>query len=205
MTKVKICGLKNKEDILFAVNCGVDYIGLAFVPGHRHFINPPQVARIMSEIKDKVAVVGIFVDEKIEKIKQIHDLCRLDFIQLHGEELPPFCNQVKTFSKIIKAFKFGQEASVEQAKQQMNRYRVNYYIIDRQIQGEGEALDYLFAQKLACQFPTFLSGGLTANNVKEAILAVKPYGVDVSSGIETERITDRRKIKAFIQEAKYGN
>lgn len=201
-TKVKICGLTNSKDIVFASLSGADFIGLVFVKNHRHYLTPQEAIKIIPLIQKRRKVVGIFVNENLEAIKQIADSCKLDYVQLHGQESPDFCNRVNEFTGVMKTFCFNEKITANQVVETMKQYNVDYYIIDREKQGSGKMVDLSLVTTLANSFPIFLAGGLTPNNVKNAVLSVRSYGVDVSSGIETNGVPDREKIKLFIKNVK---
>jgi phosphoribosylanthranilate isomerase len=202
MVKVKICGLTDIEDILFAVENGVDYLGLVFVKNHRHHLRPQQAGEISRLIKGKVKLVGIFVNESLKIIKKLTKDYRLDYVQLHGQETPDFCKRVRRFVPVMKAFGFNNGVTIDDARKMMQPFKVDYYIVDRQKQGEGKIVDFRLSVLIAKEFPIFLAGGLTAANVADAVKLVSPFGVDVSSGIETNGKTDREKIIQFIKKAK---
>jgi len=196
MVRVKICGIKRLEDALAAVDAGADAIGLNFWrPGRRYV--PPEIARVIAHtIPPFVARVGVFADEDAETIRRIADLCALDALQLHGAESPEFCRQFDR--PVIKSIKVRGPESVEG----LARYRVAALLLDTHMPGAmggtGRAFDWSLAVRAKEAGPVILSGGLTPENVGEAIQAVAPYAVDVASGVETGGQKDPAKIRAFI-------
>lgn len=204
MIKVKICGLTDIDNILFTVENGTDYIGLVFVKKHRNYLKPQQAERISELIKGRVKLVGIFVNESLSMIKKLTRDCSLDYVQLHGQETPDFCKKVRVFTPVMKAFGFDDRATIDDARRIMQLFKVDCYILDRQKQGEGKTVDFSLATSIAKEFSIFLAGGLTAENVAYAAKVVSPFGIDVSSGIETNGRTDREKIIQFIKKVKKG-
>jgi len=196
MVRVKICGIKRPEDAQAAVDAGADAIGLNFWrPGRRYI--PPETARVIAAaLPPFVARVGVFADEEADTIRRIVDLCRLDALQLHGAESPEFCEQFDR--PVLKGIKVRGPESV----QGLGRYRVAAFVLDTHLPGEmggtGQAFDWALAVRAKAAGPVILSGGLTPENVGEAIRAVVPYAVDVASGVETGGEKDPAKIRAFI-------
>lgn len=196
MVRVKICGIKRLEDALTAVDAGADAIGLNFWrPGRRYVA--PEIARVIARaLPPFVARVGIFADEDPETIQEIAGLCGLDALQLHGSESPEFCRQFDR--PVIKGVKMRGPHSVEG----LARYRVAAFLLDAHVPGEmggtGQRFDWALALQAKEAGPVILSGGLTPENVAEAIQAARPYAVDVASGVETGGQKDPAKIRAFI-------
>lgn len=195
MVRVKICGITNIEDALKAVELGADALGFIFAPSPRE-INPAKAKEIIEKLPPLVTAVGVFVDEKIDTVKYIAEQCGLNAVQLHGNETPEYCEQLNL--KIIKTIK--NETKL------MNRYDVSAFLIDtydpKLAGGTGRISDWDFAVKIKKYGkPVILSGGLTHENVQEAIKKVKPYGVDVNSGIESQPgKKDYKKMSRFMQE-----
>jgi len=201
MVKIKICGITNEKDALWAVNLGADYIGLNFYKNSPRKISPRLAAQIIGKIPTFAEPVGVFVNEEIKTVKRILGKCRLGLVQLHGEETPDYCRTLKSQSpgiKIIKAFKMKDKENLEE----MWKYDVDYFLLDSYVSGieggTGEVFDWDLAIR-AKQFgkPLFLAGGLTPENVVSAIEKVNPYGIDVASGVEK---TPRRKDYGLMRE-----
>ncbi|MBI2430921.1 MAG: phosphoribosylanthranilate isomerase [Candidatus Levybacteria bacterium] len=191
--KVKICGIRTIEAAIAAVEAGADFLGFNFVPTSRRRIEVDIARQIAKEVKEKIYIVGVFQNQDIEKIEDIVEYVGLGFVQLHGDESPAYVEQVKT--KVIKVFN-------SKTINTMSRYSDCMYLLDRDKQGEGEMIDLEKARVTAKKFSLFLAGGLTPENVKDAIEKVRPYAVDVASGVETNGEQDLEKIKLFIERAK---
>ncbi|HLN11851.1 MAG TPA: phosphoribosylanthranilate isomerase [bacterium] len=196
MVRVKICGIRRPEDAHAAVAAGASAIGLNFWrPGRRYV--PPEVARAIARaLPPFVSKVGVFADEDADVIQKIADLCGLDLLQLHGAESPEFC--LGFDRPVIKGIKMRDEGSLRQ----LERYRVAAFLLDTHVPGEmggtGRVFDWTLAARAASAGPVILSGGLTVENVTDAIRAARPYAVDVASGVETDGAKDPAKIRAFV-------
>ena len=206
MTKVKICGITNIEDALASCEYGADALGFIFYKKSPRFIEPERVKKIIRELPPFVTTVGVFVDDDADRISEIADAAKLDIIQLHGSEPPEFCNVFKR--KIIKAFKIqGQGARGKGQENEIRRYTVSAYLLDTYKEGveggTGEIFDWEIAKEAKRFGRIILAGGLTPQNVAEAVETVMPYGVDVSSGVEQKPgKKDLQKVKNFIERAK---
>ncbi|NQT90254.1 MAG: phosphoribosylanthranilate isomerase [Candidatus Omnitrophica bacterium] len=207
MTKVKICGITNLEDALFAQEAGADILGFIFAESARS-VEPEVAADIIRRLSDGIKVSALFVNqEKAFVDKVIEQLGRVDLLQFHGDETPDYC---RGFSgkEIIKVFRVKNEATLKRIS---NYKGVNFILLDTfkesQYGGTGEAFDWNIALKAReYGIPIFLSGGLRPDNVNEAVSKVTPYGVDVSSGVEASPgKKDPGLVKDFISEAKRGS
>lgn len=198
--KAKICGIRDIESTSACVAAGVDFIGLNFVPGYKRYISPRAAKKIADAVRSKLAVVGIFMNEELDKINTIVDTVELDYVQLHGDETPAYCRQVN--ARVIKAYGMETDFNFAETVEYMQQYPVEIHLIDRKERGKGKMLDLHKARKLSEQFKLMFAGGLTPDNVGEVVRKVSPYAVDVSSGVETEGRKDLVKIKEFVQEAK---
>lgn len=203
MVKVKICGITNLEDALAAVEAGADALGFVFFEKSPRAITPEQAAAIIRRLPPFVQVVGLFVNEQVAVINKIADQCGLDIVQLHGEETPEFCTGVKR--RIIKAFRVRDQSSLDQ----IGEYDVAACLLDTWCPtahgGTGKTFNWEIAAAAAASRCIILAGGLTPENVAEAVKAVRPYGVDVSSGVESAPgCKDRRKMFEFCTNAKRG-
>lgn len=207
MTQVKICGIKEKSHALAATGAGVNFIGLVFAPSQRQ-VSSAQAQEIVSIIKEhsKVTeVVGVFVNMPSPAINRIVHACNLDWVQLSGDESWAYCQQINL--PLIKAVRIrpgqypeeicsylatGDEALSDQR---------HLYLLDSQVEGRyggtGITSDWDLAREVAKRFPVIIAGGLTPKNVAQAIEIVRPWGVDVSSGVEMDGIKSIAKIKAF--------
>lgn len=194
---VKICGLKTKEAARIASEAGADFLGFIFAESSRK-VSAETVAAIGKEIPSHVKKVGVFLHQSEEEIKQIAEAANLDYIQLHGEEDAEFAKRMPL--PVIKAFSI--KTKDDYAK--LRSYPAEYYLVDLPKKGANQkTLDWDELKRENVPFDKLLlAGGLTPNNVKEAIEIVGPLGVDVASGVETEGVKDERKIHAFIRAAK---
>ena len=203
MVKIKICGITNIEDALAAVEAGADALGFVFFEKSPRNISPEQAAAIIRRLPPFVQVVGLFVNEQVAVINKIADRCGLDIVQLHGEETPEFCAGVKR--RIIKAFRVRDASSLDQ----VSDYDVAACLLDAWSPsthgGTGETFNWEIAAAAATSRCIILAGGLTPENVAAAMAAVRPYAVDVSSGVESAPgCKDRRKMFEFCTNAKRG-
>jgi len=197
MVKVKICGLTNLEDTFAAIDCGADAIGFIFAPSPRQVA--PEVAReIVAKLPPFVTKVGVFVNSKRSEVRRIMLLCGLDIAQLHGDEGTTFCASL--FPKVIKTFTPKSLPTLPE----LNRYKVALYMLDRE-KGEDTQPEKLWpiAKEIGAYGRVILAGGLTPENVAQAIKIAQPYAVDVASGVEEEPgKKDYARMQAFIKTAK---
>ncbi|MGP4039449.1 phosphoribosylanthranilate isomerase [Gracilibacillus sp. D59] len=203
MVQVKICGLQNKEAIETAVEAGADFIGFVFAKSKRR-VTKEQAANMAQFVPSHVKKVGVFVNEDIKIIKEIAHDVGLDYVQLHGDESPSFCQEIGI--PVIKAFEVRQASDLDK----IGPYDCAYYLLDspagKYRGGSGETFDWQVAKEYNfLNKKILLAGGLKADNIEEAITEVAPAGVDVSSGVETDGEKDLDKIKAFIDAAKKGD
>jgi len=208
MTRVKICGIRDKNNALAAVEAGADFIGLVFAPSKRRVI-PAKAREIASAAKkssDTTKVVGVFVNAPASDVNKIANFCALDWVQLSGDESWEYCREV--FKPVIKAIRVGQQSSEElyadlSAGGKLLPPQRFIALLDSRIEGKyggtGESFDWNLAQQVAKRFPVIVAGGLNPRNVAQVIEAVAPWGVDVSSGVETGGVKDTAKIRAFIE------
>jgi len=208
MTKVKICGVTNLEDALIVTNVGADFIGFNFWPQSPRKISERNCKEIVLKLPPFITPVGVFVDEDIEQLKKIAKKCSLKAVQLHGSETPDYCQKVssETSLPVIKAFRIENEGSIEAIRPFLEA--VNYLLLDAFVPGEpggtGEVFNWDIALK-AKDFnkPFFLAGGLTPENIGEAISKVAPFAVDVASGVERlPRRKDYDKVNKFVRTAR---
>jgi len=200
MTRVKMCGITNLRDALSAVELGADALGFVFAESPRE-ISIKKAERIIERLPPLITTVGVFVNEMPKVVIETAIKCSLDVLQFHGEELPGYFFNF-FLGKIIKAFRIKDKSSLRRLPQ----YKmVDAYLLDAYLPGKRGGSGKTFNWDLALEAkkykqPIILSGGLTPQNVREAILKVKPYAVDVSSGVEKEPgKKDYRKMKKFIK------
>lgn len=201
MARVKICGITNSEDALVAADAGADALGFVFYPPSPRYITPDQAAGIIARLPPFIQSVGLFVDHSPDMINQTVELCGLDLVQLHGDESPGFCKLVK--SRIIKAIRVRNETSLEN----MFSYEVSAFLLDAWSPlahgGTGLTFDWELAVAASGKGRIILAGGLTPENVADAVKRVHPYAVDVSSGVEASAgKKDPDRIREFIKRAK---
>ncbi len=182
--RIKICGITNKEDALLAVKLGADALGFIFAPSPRRVT--PEIARsIICAILPFVKTIGVFVNENPVRIKEIIHFCGLDLIQLHGDEPPDLCSEFMPNS--IKAFQLKDESNLQSIKPYDGKVRALVFdtYSEEERGGTGKTFDWDLAVKgKESGIPIILSGGLTPSNIEEAVMTVKPYAVDVNSGVE---------------------
>jgi len=200
---VKICGITNLPDALCAIDAGTNALGFVFYPRSPRFCDVEKARHIIRELPRSVVKVGVFVDEPIDLLLQYLSNLPLDYVQLHGSESPEFCSKLSV--GVIKGLRVRNLDEIRN----MPDYPVAYYLLDsyssKEYGGTGTAFDWSIAldAKKILSSPILLSGGLTPENVAEAVKITIPYGVDVSSGVETSPgIKDHKKIKAFINNAR---
>ncbi len=204
MIKIKICGITNLEDALAAAEFGADALGFIFYKKSPRYIDPEKAVEIISQLPPIIVPVGIFVNEREEKIREIQELTCIQTIQLHGDETPEFCQRFGV--RVIKAFQVKDKESIKH----MAHYHVGAFLLDSYRDGQRGGTGTTFDWHLAVVAKTFgkiiLAGGLTPENAAEAVKLVQPYGVDVSGGVEREKgFKDHAKIKKFISEVRRGS
>lgn len=199
-TRVKICGLTRPEDALAAVRLGADAIGLVFYPPSPRNVDIERAQAIVEALPPFMTVVGLFVEEQEARVGEVLGQVRVDLIQFHGDESPEFCNR---FGKpFIKAIRMRPGTDLIKAAQ---AYRKASGLLldadDPQAKGgTGMSFDWTMIPP-ECPLPVILAGGLRPENVGEALRRVKPYAVDVSSGVEAAKgVKDAHKMAAFLKE-----
>ncbi len=198
--KVKICGITRREDALVACEAGADAIGFVFFRESPRYIRPEEARRIVASLPPFIAVTGVFVNEEVERVEEIPETVPLDTLQFHGEESPEYCSLFKR--RVIKSFRVR-----EGFLQDLPRYPVSAFLLDtyhRELRGgTGQTFDWDEAVEAKGYGRIILAGGLNPENVEEAVKRVRPFGVDVSSGVEIfPGRKDRDKITAFVKRAK---
>jgi len=184
-TRIKVCGMTRAEDVCHAAAAGVDAVGFIFVPESPRMVEPEEVREMVRRLPPFVAAVGVFVDEEPERVNHIVRFCGLNVVQLHGGEGPDACRQVE--APVIKAFRVGDDL----AAADLARFRgvVAGFLLDTYVEnlagGTGKVFDWSRVERLAPPGPVILAGGLGPENVAQAVRSVRPYAVDVNSGVET--------------------
>jgi phosphoribosylanthranilate isomerase len=204
MVKVKICGNTRLEDALLAAELGADALGFIFYRGSPRAVTEKTVKAIVAQLPPFVQTVGVFVDEKAERVNRIAESCGLDFVQLHGEESPAYCKTIRR--RVLKAFRVRDAESLRP----IGKYRVAGFLLDAFVPdkpgGTGTVCDWDLVRRASRWGPVILAGGLHPRNVAEAIRRAKPYGVDVCSGVErSPGIKDPKRLTAFLRAVKMLN
>jgi phosphoribosylanthranilate isomerase len=201
-TEVKICGITRLEDALAAVASGADAIGFIFHRPSPRYVTPESVTGIINCIPSEVTTVGVFVNADAAEVIDIMTRCRLDMIQFHGTESPEYCRQFPP-SRVVKAVSPGSDY----IPADLDRYDVRAFLVDtyapEQHGGTGRRANWQAAATLARSHPLILAGGLTAENLAEAIASVSPDAVDINSGVElAPGRKDGRKIEHCMREVR---
>ena len=204
MIAVKICGITSLKDAEMAVNYSVSAIGMIFCPDSTRYVDPAELEQWIERIPDSVKKVGVFVNEQIDTINNITRQLKLEFIQLHGDESPEFCNGI--IRPVIKVFRVGDDFDAIV----LNEYDVHGFLFDTYKKGNpggtGTRFNWDLIANLKTETPIILSGGLTPENVLNGIEAVNPAAVDVNSGVESVLgVKDEEKIKELFSVLEHSN
>ncbi len=204
MVKVKICGLTTVRDALAAAEAGADFLGFIFYPPSPRHVAPQQAQRMVEAVRarhDAMRFVGVFVDEQLDEVQKIMGRCDLDYAQLHGSEPPAYVAAL--MPRAIKAFRVRDRASLPgMGLYQPAAFLLDAYCPDRP-GGTGQVFDWELAVAAKAYGRLILAGGLTPQNVVEAVRHVRPYAVDASSGVEARPgEKDADKMRRFISAAK---
>lgn len=193
MTKIKICGLRREQDIRYANELMPDYIGFVFLKGKRRYVTFEEAARLRSFLDPAIPAVGVFVNEPAENVIRLLQAGTIQIAQLHGQEDEAYIEELRRAGDhcIIRAFAVRSSEDIHRAF----AFPADYPLLDNG-KGTGETFDWSLFQEQ--EKPFFLAGGLSPENVKEAIECFHPYAVDVSSGVETDGFKDYEKMKAFM-------
>ena len=205
MARAKLCGITNLDDAHLCADAGAWALGMIFYEGSKRRCDVATAEQITNELRRKVEVVGVFVNAELDEVAAVVDACSLSIVQLHGDEGPAYCAEVarRTGAKIVKAVRARDKASVRALY--AYRDRVDFHMIDAYVEGEhggtGETFAWdLVAERKSSQLPLILSGGLTPDNVGDAIEQVRPWAVDSASGTEAEPgRKDPAKVTAFMR------
>ena len=205
MTKIKICGLKNKTDAIFAASLGVDYLGMVFVENVKRkvtFDQAKDIVNSLSEIKNKPKLVGLFADQTLDYVKNTFNKFSLDYVQLCGDENfhylsdlnLPFIKQIKISEniKLINVFNWIEKIQSIGGLISIDSYMEGHY------GGSGKLINLSNAKKIIQKYNVLLAGGLNTENIQKITEDLTPWGVDVSSGVEFNGIKDKDMIESFI-------
>lgn len=194
MIKIKLCGLSKEGDILAANELLPDYIGFVFWPKSRRYVDPEDAFRLKMILDKRIKAVGVFVDEDISAVEGLLKKGVIDAAQLHGSEGDEYIEKLRIRSEkpVIKAFRMKSDSDITA----INGCSADHILLDSGA-GGGNMLDRKLLKGI--ERPFFLAGGLSPDNVGEAIEELAPYGVDVSSGIETDGKKDKEKMRRFVE------
>ncbi len=200
MAKIKLCGLSRKEDITAANTFKPEFIGFVLWKKSKRYVDKDTAIELKKQLNPDIQVVGVFVDEDIDLVVEYLNEGIIDIAQLHGKENEKYIHHLReqTQKPIIKAFLVKSSEDVEE----VNVSSADYVLLDAGM-GEGEKFDWELLKKV--NRPFFLAGGLSPDNVKDAIKDIQPFAVDVSSGIESEGHKDASKMGNFVANVRFIN
>lgn len=201
MIKIKICGITNLDDALAAADYGADALGFIFYKKSPRSVEPEKAAEIVRRLSPFITPVAVFVNEREEKIRDIQFTTGIKVLQFHGDERPEYCDRFAT--RVIKAFQVRDKESLKH----MAQYHVAALLLDSYREdlrgGTGTTFDWHLAVVAKTFGRVVLAGGLTPENVAEAVKLVQPYGIDVAGGVEREKgVKDHASLKKFITEVR---
>ncbi|MDE2803375.1 MAG: phosphoribosylanthranilate isomerase [Chloroflexota bacterium] len=211
MTHVKICGFRSAEPLLAAVDAGVDAVGLVFVPSARRCMTADEARAVLDEARASGTAlppfVGLFADQPVDDVRQTIEAVGLDAVQLCGSEGVEYASQLGV--PVYKVISVDAETPISaqmpriMVLQQRHALAGHRIVLDTQVPGEyggtGQQFDWDLAADFAGAFEMSLAGGLSPDNVQEAVERVRPWGVDVSSGVETDGEKDVARVRAFVE------
>ncbi|MFZ5453949.1 MAG: phosphoribosylanthranilate isomerase [Thermodesulfobacteriota bacterium] len=205
MVRIKICGITNLEDALLAAELGADALGFIFYPPSPRSVTPDAAQAIIAQLPPLVTTVGVFVDEAAARVKELAGAVGLDWVQLHGLETPEYCRALDR--RVIKVFRIQDAASLERLKDYQGAAQA--FLLDTykkgQVGGTGETFNWDLAIEAKQNGPIILAGGLTPENVAQAIAFVQPWAVDVASGVEASPgKKDPENLRAFFAKVRSG-
>jgi phosphoribosylanthranilate isomerase len=198
--KVKICGITRLEDAAIAIDAGADAIGLNFVPSSKRRISVETARAIVAQVKGKIEVVAVVADLSVEQLKALREATGISWLQLHGDEP---AETLRVLTDAFKAIRIGSAEDVRRAR----LFPGPSILVDAKIGdergGTGSTFDWTLVKGLASERRLMLAGGLTPENVGDAVLTVGPWGVDVASGVESSPgVKDRDRVVAFVRAAR---
>ncbi len=207
-TRIKMCGITRKKDAAAGIEAGVDALGFIFHEKSPRNIKPDFVRQLVSSLPPFVDSVGVFVDRQLEEVEELVEYCRLSHAQLHGSESPKYCERLERFAspvRIIKAFRIGEESQASDCSPYDDV--ACGYLLDTYVKGNaggtGETFNWEIIKQLHLKRPLILAGGLSPENILNAMTAASPFAVDVNSGVESAPgIKDHAKITEFVKKVK---
>lgn len=189
--RIKMCGTTRREDAVCAVTLGIDALGFIFVRNSPRYVEPEHAGQLISELPPFVSRVGVFVNQSFESIKTITETAGLTQLQLHGDESRDFCRELKNWNaslSICKAFSIARGKDNPVITDYSDS--VDSILFDTYVKGQdggtGQTFDWSCVEQLSITRPLILAGGLNPDNIEEAVRTVKPYAVDINSGVEDE-------------------
>ncbi|TNF47653.1 phosphoribosylanthranilate isomerase [bacterium] len=199
--KIKVCGITRLQDASAACSLGVDLLGFNFVPVSRRYLNPYTARNIIDSLPPFISKVGIFADEDLAVVNDLADFLDLDAAQLHGTEDEVYCRRVKI--PVVKAIHVDSPHDLVD----LERYQVSGFLLDTKVEGElggtGQTFPWKYAIDLCRRQRVIVAGGLTPDNVGEAVRTLSPYGVDTASGVEiSPGIKDTELMEQFVRAAR---
>ena len=204
-TRIKICGITTAQDALYAAEAGADALGFIFYPQSPRYIDPEEARLIIDQLPPFIDIVGVFVDKKRIEVEEIIQYCRLNYVQLHGNEDQKYVERLFRFSspcEIIKAFRVGPQSDPEEFKPYVPFIRA--FLLDTYekelVGGTGRSFDWSIIQTLDLVRPYILAGGLNPQNIATALQTLRPCCIDVNSGVEASPgVKDHNLIKEFVK------
>ena len=197
MTRVKLCGVTSLDDALLCADHGAWAIGLIFVPRSPRKAKLPAAAEIAAAVRRRVEVVGVFENATLDHVAGVAEQVGLSIVQLHGDEGPSYCAEVarRTGAKVMKAVRVRTAEEVRA----LRTFHTDLHMLDG---GGGEPFEWSLARERRSDIPLVVAGGLTAENVGDAIAATRPFAVDVARGVEASPgVKDPDKVAAFVRAA----
>jgi phosphoribosylanthranilate isomerase len=209
VTRIKICGVSDIDSAVVAGRAGADFLGLVFAPSRRRVPveEARQIVKAVGQLEEPPETVGLFVNAPVKDVNEIAEYCNLNRVQLSGDETWQYCQEIaRPVIKVLHVSPYstgaGLTTEIEKGYQSLSAQRLTC-LLDSSIRGAyggtGETFNWQIAKTLSARFPLVIAGGLTPDNVNRLINEIHPWGVDVSSGVETDGKKDKHKIKAFIE------
>lgn len=212
MTRVKICGITEVFYAQVAIEAGADLIGVVFAPSPRQVTHEKAREMVATVKKYNLPIVGVFVNMPAADVNRVAATCELDWVQLSGDETWEYCQEIeKPVIKVIHVSpEWGEKellAHLGEGKRRLSSTTI--YLLDTLVEnkygGTGQTFDWGIAKRAVTKFPIIIAGGLHPGNVGQVVASLRPWGVDVSSGVERRGVKDVDKIKAFVQAVRSAN